>query len=156
MSKKVNTPFKLGDYVWCEESVSVVRKGNKKVLVKKPAKFNGWIIGVTRRFEGDIVPERVIKRHFFGKEEVRPAYFVAQKSYLVYKVARGMMNTPIEVLEEDLAYDLDQVPLSSAPLKMTYEPCVIDDRYRNYMSSLMKAWPRDSKGRWVKNGLWRQ
>ena len=154
MSKKVNTTFKLGDYVWCEESVSVVRVGNSKVLQKKPAKFNGWVVGVTRRFEGEIVPERVTK-HFFSEPEVRPAYFVAKKSHLVYKIARGMMNTPIEVLEDDLAFDLDQVPLTAAPLKMTYNPCEVDDRYRNYMKSLMKVWPRDSKGRWVKNGLWK-
>jgi hypothetical protein len=155
MSKKINTVFKIGDYVWCEETVSMVREDNKKILVKNPAKFSGWVVGVTRRFEGEVVPEKRT-RHYLTKDEVKPAYFRAKKSYLVYKVARGMMNTPVEVLEEDLAFDLDEKSSFTAPLKVTYNPCQCDERYREYMRSLMSKWPRDSKGRWMKNGLWSQ
>lgn len=105
----------------------------------------GWqpaiVVGIGKLVEGIRTPASG-GSGFYAPDDYEPAYFTATKVSYVWKVRTTMTAKEVSVLDEDI---------------MPTEPFTLANPYtwnllaKQNMAVAMKDWPRDSKGKWLKN-----
>lgn len=128
----------IGTYVQCSGKVVICKPENKRNIVAVGGFIEGYIVG------GSYIKEGIIE---YDSDYIS---FKHTKTVFVYRVSVGFINKPILVLPEQISFKHVQD-------NPTYSKFVAQrwtDRERELLSrdmkDIMKDWPRDAKGRWMK------
>ena len=145
----MKTTLAIGDYVRAFTLVkSKYVSGHKKLSLEMPQNHNGyidgWIVGATRRFEGEVV-NGIYDYDGYGD----PPHLEVETSMFVYKIATSLMNKPVEARGADI-YLIEPVPRVRPQHLRKGTPWPTKNGSKELQSETMKNWPRDSKGRWLK------
>lgn len=136
--------FKIGDWVIVKAgAVSVLNYENEndriisirkveRVEYKKP--LLGKITGATWKSEGEIK----------SGYDYEPAYLIVDKKVFVWTYRIGLLNKERYALEKDIELVEDH------PEKLPRLYCGYSDEYKKNLSKESKKWPRDEKGRFIK------
>lgn len=129
--------FKIGDCVEVYASMVPVYRDGKRLISRVPIyePKKGIICGMKRRVEGKIVGSN----HYGLLDDYDPPYLNPEKVILLYQVKQGMLNVPMEVLEEDIKF----IPAFQIPMLFSEW----NKRERERLSEYSKHFPRDEKGR---------
>jgi len=132
--------FVIGEWVKVKSTVYFVYQNDKRVVRKRQSGVCGQIVGARIRFTGE----------YCWPVEHEPSVLKKTGRVIVWQIAIGYLNKPIEALEEDI----ESIPPSpiwgpSLPWKWT-NPLPWNDRDKEQARRMMKYFPRDKKGRWVK------
>ena len=103
------TKYDIGDWVFCSNFVTFTWDGTDtqdsnrafRVLKFHPVMFVGQICGATYKSVGELIRNKYPNMHggyYYGRTALK-----ISKTYLVYKVTRGMTNNPVYVLPEDIS-----------------------------------------------------
>jgi hypothetical protein len=134
----------IGTYVQFHERVYVVKIGagfsEKKRTIRSARQFG----------EGFIVGGSFLKEGICSWDNDYGGAFKSTKSVFVYKVVPGYINRPIFVLPEQIAYSHQGEPKNISFCHIPWSEAQRNE-LSEYMTVEMKDWPRDSKGRWVKD-----
>lgn len=144
MKKKLK--YRVGDWVHIERTTKmeygVIRdKWHWKGLCKVDCGLDGQIVGAVYRNTG--IRESDGENGYYFVPDPAPAF-------LLYQIRLGMLNEPIEAMEEDLQ---DTAVYLGQELPLKYMTPMTDEDKESlskYMKEEMKDWPRDAKGRWMK------
>ena len=100
------------------------------------------VVGVSKLVEGVRTPAS--GGTYFGgdADDYDPAYFTTTKVKYVLKVRTSMTSKEVAVLDEDIK------PTEHFDLP---NPYLWNPLAKQNMKIAMKDWPRDSKGKWLKN-----
>ncbi len=104
--------------------------------------FVGVVVGLRRRFLG-----RYHRSLSDWSTDYDPAYLEPDGSVLVWLVTRGLTNTPVEVLEEDLKPASYQEWPPKLPWRHQNEPPELSEGLRDYLREVARRMPRDARGR---------
>lgn len=141
--------FDIGD--WVVVSVEQQRILEGKKISWEPEVFKsprvGRIVGLCRRSSGVRI-DGGMYYDWDGTPDYESNYLEVTQSHIFYQVKFGWFNKPVLVAEKDMTLcpleEIQELPLLST---QQYEWNPGDkDRLREDM----KYWPRDSKGRWIK------
>ncbi len=141
--------YDIGDYVEikaiAERSKSYQTKESKFVKQTFGTPKIGRIVGIAKRFEGKI---NIGSYGGYDGYDDGGNYLMIERSLDFYKVRLGMMNSSLLVFPEDIQL-IKPENINSFPLRFTNSLAWnSDDRER--LSEDSKDWPRDKKGRWLK------
>jgi len=131
----------IGTYVRCNGRVknNYVYDTYDRKIEKITCKIKGYIIGGTYLKEGTLIR---------GYEEGNS--FHTTKTVFVYKVVPGFINKPILVLPEQiLPNQVTKFP-SACKFKASHLSEIERNKLSSYMKTIMKDWPRNKKGQWIK------
>jgi len=148
--------YLIGDWVEVESYVRFYydNSNNRLMeLVKCDKRTIGQIVGCRKRMLGIFRPSQ------FYEDGADQAYLDKAKAVHLWLIREGYYNKPIEALETHIKM---YRPLHSQCIRpvLSREPKLPSLKIRSFwgsqardqMRSIMKNWPRDSKGRWIKEG----
>ena len=94
--------FDLGQYVSVKATCELLYDEKKQRFIKRIecSPFQGYIVGARYRLLGEYHPERGPGRGF--EEGYEQAFLAVSGSVLIWLVSRGMINKPVEVLNDDI------------------------------------------------------
>jgi len=143
----VRPRFTVGDYVVCRAYVKFThRTDGRRIAERTEREVRGWIVGMSVRFEGIAHAGGNWASSPYGEPEYERAYLEVEKTFRVWKVAAALMNSPAEVLDEDMP-EAPSSPPGPCPMRVVS----IDERARERMRTESAHWPRDRRGRFVKD-----
>jgi hypothetical protein len=150
--------FCIGQYVTVQaickmeyesrEGIAPKGKNNaNRIAHRVPCRpFNGLIVGARYRMLGRYNSGGDVGNH--DGYEYEPPYLSVKGSVLVWLVARGMTNHPVEVLDEDVEPAGEQQWPPYSPWRFQ-EGGVYDAKYRLMLSEEARAMPRAANGRFL-------
>lgn len=139
--------FEIGDWVETGHFVTfpkvyIEREHEiRRVLRRNQGPICGQIVGVAVRQEGVID---------YGGPESDPEGFQAENQHDLWMIRLGMKNRPVLALEPDI-HHTDEPSVGLPWLHITPVPWSKADREK--LSKESQGWPRDAKGRWLKEKL---
>lgn len=140
--------FEIGDWVLVNAHVGFTTGESRKALRRafSPPKL-GRVTGITTRFEGKTVAGY---RSWDGMDD-DPAHFEPTKTLQLWCIRIGLRNREIFVFDEDLI-PAPEDPDRKLPVLCSFYEWADEDRKRlaEEMRRTMRNWPRDEKGRWIK------
>lgn len=148
MKYLLSQEFDIGDWVVLYSHRRKVELSGGKVEwqdqpLRKPRV--GRVVGVCIRYDGKV--HRPCYSYEPGSDG-ESGYLEVAKTHLFYEVRCGWLNRPTLVDVSGLKH---YQPLPAERLPMLYkDPSEYSDDYRQYVRKEMKSWPRDDKGRWLK------
>jgi hypothetical protein len=157
--------FQVGEWVKVFQGVEFGKEYDKKKKcnVRKafPVVFDepriGQIVGVKRRFTGEIYPGSGGYDPSYGGYDYDPPYLNPEKSHIVWLVQVGYLNKPIEAFEKDVSLlDYEEIP---EDLPWQYQTWTKEDRerlsdwMRQEVAKRPELFPRDEKGRFKRLDL---
>lgn len=102
----------------------------------------GQVVGLCTRYDGKVHSEV----HYEGCAN----YFVPTKSHRFWLVRFGLMNKPVCVADDGMRLatidEVEKLPLQSP--RQTWS-----EQDKQEASEESKTWPRDKKGRWIKEKI---
>ena len=144
--------FRIGDLVRVNEIAvphRTVNGGERTIYhTKLSPPVDGWIVGASRRFSGKI--KGYYSKGYYDGEGDAP-YLERTGSVLVWKVARSLMNVPLEATFAGLTLlsPASNVMMPRCPLRLG-EKWPSNGWSKDEQRDLMHTWPRDANGRWLK------
>ncbi len=98
-----NPRFKIGEWVRVYQTVSFeYDNSNRRLPVKSYCALYGQIVGATYRKSGVYSPAGYGSSSYKDPLDYEAPYLSEDKTYLVWKIAIGYTNKPLEAFEEDL------------------------------------------------------
>jgi hypothetical protein len=128
--------FQIGQWVRSSYIALFKYKNNERVVVRREREICGQIVGAVYRQLG---------RYSESSDYDDPPRLIVCKMILVWRVAIGYLNHPVDVLEEDLQVIDNQV----LPFKWT-NSLPWTDKDRDMMRKCAMEQQRDARGRFRK------
>lgn len=140
--------YKIGDWVKVKNKISLdYDKDNNRVINKEEVNIFGQVCGARKRQLGKLVPPAV-PGYYSDPAEYKQPYLDTKEVITVWLVRTGMLNKPIEVLEEDMYKTLLYVNK-----QLPWLDVFLSDKQKKATSEMMKIeavyLARDSKGRFT-------
>jgi len=156
--KFTKNKFKIGDWVRYTRKLMIyydTENNRNYEIIDGRMEFKGGvgqICGVSRRHFGYVVPASGGGFNPFTDEyDYESAYLKTEETLFFWKVAVGLLNKAIEVPEDGVELlSEEEIPKKGLPV-MKQRSYVWEDKDREMMRVCAQVWPRDSKGRFLKD-----
>lgn len=141
--------FKIGEWVETNTIVTFGYKGDKRVPIKFKRNVIGQIVGATYRHTGEY-SHGIKHGGYMEGYDYEQASLVGGDRVLVWQIKIGYLNKPVEALGEDIfiAWHSREKGLPWLHTRNKWPQWAKDK-----LSGESKSWPRDEKGRWVKENF---
>lgn len=150
--KPIDLKFDIGDWVqfsktqhrYVNDTTREVRWETTQSPLRK-----GRVVGIARRQDGT-VKGNTVSYGYDGTDYYEPGYLHVKKVNNFYEVRTGWVNKPFLVKEEDLELCSKEEVYD---LPILHTPQYWSEKDKEFQREEMKDWPRDSKGRWIKETI---
>ena len=140
--------FQIGDWVHTDRTVRpAITADNMRKLQALPVPCDGVIVGL-KRFHLGQLKIRWEQESWEMPRYDAGSYLDISETVVVWAIKTGMFNKPIYARDSDVVPAVVGVK-TKLPLLFTRQPPWTDDAKED-MRTEASRWPRDAKGRWIK------